>query len=81
MGVNNILQFYAQKCCSSKPMEHEMQILTTCQDKHESIRSFIVIILIHQITYEGAQWLSGRILDSRPKGCGSSLTGVIAVCH
>ena len=24
----------------------------------------------------GAQWLSGRVLDSRPKGRGSSLTGV-----
>ena len=24
----------------------------------------------------GAQWLSGRVLDSRPKGPGSSLTGV-----
>ena len=22
------------------------------------------------MTYEGAQWLSGRVLDSRPRGCG-----------
>ena len=24
----------------------------------------------HLIETEGAQWLSGRVLDSRPKGCG-----------
>ena len=30
----------------------------------------------HHVTSEGAQWLSGRVLDSRPKGRGSSLTGV-----
>ena len=32
---------------------------------------------------EGAQWLSGRVLDSRPRGwgaAGSSLTGVTALC-
>ena len=22
------------------------------------------------VSFEGAQWLSGRVLDSRPKGCG-----------
>ena len=30
---------------------------------------------------EGAQWLSGRVLDLRPKGCGfEPLTGVTALC-
>ena len=29
---------------------------------------------------EGAQLLRGRVLDSRPKGAGSSLTGVTALC-
>ena len=28
----------------------------------------------------GAQWLSGRMLDSRPRGPGSSLTSVTALC-
>ena len=28
----------------------------------------------------GAQWLSGRVLDSRPKATGSSLTSVNALC-
>ena len=28
--------------------------------------------------YSGAQWLSGRVLDSRPRVAGSSLTGVTA---
>ena len=28
---------------------------------------------------QGAQWLSGRVLDSRPRGRGSSLTGVTAL--
>ena len=27
----------------------------------------------------GAQWLSGRVLDLRPRGAGSSLTGVTAL--
>ena len=27
----------------------------------------------------GAQWLSGRVLDSRPRAAGSSLTGVTAL--
>ena len=26
------------------------------------------------------QWLSGRVLDSRPRAAGSSLTGVTALC-
>ena len=26
--------------------------------------------------YLGVQWLSGRVLDLRPRGAGSSLTGV-----
>ena len=28
----------------------------------------------------GVQWLSGRVLDSRPKAAGSSLTGVTVLC-
>ena len=28
---------------------------------------------------KGAQWLSGRMLDSRPRAAGSSLTGVTAL--
>ena len=28
----------------------------------------------------GAQWLSGRVLDSRPKGHGFELTGFTALC-
>ena len=28
---------------------------------------------------QGAQWLSGRVLDSRPRGTGSSLTGFTAL--
>ena len=27
-------------------------------------------LVLDQIYYMGAQWLSGRVLDSRPKGCG-----------
>ena len=26
--------------------------------------------VLKPITYEGTQWLSGRVLDSRPRGCG-----------
>ena len=33
----------------------------------------------HKQERMGAQWLSGRVLDSRPKGSGSSLTGVTAL--
>ena len=29
----------------------------------------------------GAQWLSGRVIDSRPREAGSSLTGITALCH
>ena len=29
---------------------------------------------------EEAQWLSGRVLDSRPRVAGSSLTGINALC-
>ena len=32
-----------------------------------------------QSTCKGAQWLSGRVLDSRPRAAGSSLTGVTAL--
>ena len=28
---------------------------------------------------QGAQWLSGRVLDPRPRAGGSSITGVIAL--
>ena len=28
----------------------------------------------------GAKWLSGRVLDSRPRVAGSSITGVTALC-
>ena len=35
------------------------------------IRTNNLLQLIHQVTIEmGAQWLSGRVLDSRPKGSG-----------
>ena len=27
----------------------------------------------------GAQWLSGRVLDSRPRAAGSNLTGITAL--
>ena len=29
---------------------------------------------------QGAQWLSGRVLDSRRRAAGSSLTGVTGLC-
>ena len=35
----------------------------------------------HNILFMGgAQWLSGRVLDLRPRGPGSSLTCVIGLC-
>ena len=30
--------------------------------------------------FMGVQWLSGRVLDSRPSNAGSSLAGVTALC-
>ena len=30
---------------------------------------------------QGAQWLSGRVLDSRPRAAGSSLTSDTVLCH
>ena len=36
-------------------------------DHRSNIPNYIVIL---SDTEEGAQWLSGRVLDSRPKGCG-----------
>ena len=39
----------------------------------------IVIIAMYTITL-GAQWLSGRVLDSRSRPAGSSLTGVTSLC-
>ena len=36
--------------------------------------------LIEFIGILGAQWLSGRVLDSRPGAAGSSITGVTALC-
>ena len=32
------------------------------------------------ILFQGAQWLSGRVLYSKPKGWGLSLTSVTALC-
>ena len=29
-----------------------------------------MLLLLHSAFMWGAQWLSGRVLDSRPKGCG-----------
>ena len=29
----------------------------------------------------GAQWLSGIVIDSRPRAAGLSLTGITALCH
>ena len=35
----------------------------------------------HNVIYHmGAQWLSGRVLDSRREAAGSSLTGITALC-
>ena len=39
-----------------------------------------VIKELHCIPAMGAQWLSGRVLDSRPRAADSSLTGVTALC-
>ena len=37
-----------------------------CQKSRDSTAVSLLIIFF----LEGAQWLSGRVLDSRPKGCG-----------
>ena len=37
--------------------------------------------ITHQfVGSKGAQWLSGRVLNSRPRGSGSSLTGFTVLC-
>ena len=41
--------------------------------------AFIPLNDIHCNPFVGAQWLSGRVLDSRPRAAGSSLTGVTAL--
>ena len=38
-----------------------------------------VFLSFQSSDFNGAQWLSGRVLDLRPKGRGSSLTGVTAL--
>ena len=48
-----------RKYCRMLPLEHSA-ILSTC----------IKPILVLKITFSGAQWLSGRVLDSRPRGPG-----------
>ena len=37
---------------------------------HEGVNFCLNIILLSHTVYLGAQWLSGRVLDSRPKGRG-----------
>ena len=42
---------------------------------HYKIQSDLVVTTNDTTEYSGAQWLSGRVLDSRPRAAGSSLTG------
>ena len=39
-------------------------------DNKKSMDYFPACKVLKPITYEGAQWLSGRVLDSRPRGRG-----------
>ena len=43
------------------------------------INNLIYSLYVTIIITLGAQWLSGRVLDSRPKAVGSSLIGVTAL--
>ena len=38
------------------------------------------LFTFHTCDIKAAQWLSGRVLDSRPRAVGSSPTGVTALC-
>ena len=40
----------------------------------------LISMLVQMYMYKGAQWLSGRVLDSRPRAAGSSLTVVTELC-
>ena len=44
--------------------------MRTVQNLILPIYQFNVQLLVLQSTIRGAQWLSGRVLDSRPKGRG-----------
>ena len=43
-------------------MWHFIRVCTLCEDNQSSKREIQYVL--------GAQWLSGRVLDSRPRGCG-----------
>ena len=47
------------------------------QSKNGPAHDILVLITLFK---RGAQWLSGRVLDSRLRGPGSSLTGVTVLC-
>ena len=49
----------------------------------EAVKQTLIPSAAHWTTsaaHGGAQWLSGRVLDSRPGAVGWSLTGVTALC-
>ena len=62
--------FLHENLCSAPPTMNN-----NCIDKisrwYIEQRNYLSSSLVsNQIYYMGGQWLSGRVLDSRPKGCG-----------
>ena len=55
-----------------KITQHAKRLNSIISSEYFAFDSVINAIVIHFNTwvYMGAQWLSGRVLDSRPKGCG-----------
>ena len=54
-----ILTILPSKICISEPMKSEVEA------GHK-----VFCLCLKESIIMGAQWLSGRVLDSRPRGCG-----------
>ena len=64
---------------------HSYNLVHICLKGYRSQKSIDFLlnpfcIKLVTIYLKGVQWLSGRLLDSKPKGPGSSLTSITALC-
>ena len=48
----------------------EMAVTTHVKTAWKKLRELLPVLTSRHLSYKGAQWLSGRVLDSRPKGRG-----------
>ena len=57
--------------------DQECYLIVSLPEHFANFKTFNKVLRI-SCQIRGAQWLSGRVLDSRPRGRGLSLTGVTA---